>query len=61
VWAGLMFLSAALNLALALTLGTADWAAAMSVWGIASKIALFLIQYAVMHRIGHRRATSVPS
>lgn len=56
VWAGLMVFSAALNLALALTLETADWAAAMSVWGVASKIALFLVQYAVMTRIGTRRA-----
>src|SRR4051794_41137806 len=57
-WAGLMFGSAALNIALALTLDAKSWAAAMSAWGIASKIALFLLQYAVMTAIGRRRAAA---
>ena len=39
VWAGLMFGSAALNIALALSLDPETWAAVMSAWGIASKIA----------------------
>jgi intracellular septation protein A len=56
VWAALMFGSAALNIALALTLDPVSWSAAMSVWGIASKVALFLIQYATMRTIGVRRA-----
>ena len=55
VWAGLMFFTAALNLALALTYDTTTWSAAMSAWGLASNIGLFLIQYAVMHVIGARR------
>jgi intracellular septation protein len=55
VWAGLMFASAALNIALALTLDTATWAAFMSGWGLASKLGLFLIQYYVMLMIGRRR------
>jgi intracellular septation protein len=55
-WAGLMFFSAALNISLALSLDAKVWAAIMSFWGIASKIALFLIQYAVMTSIGKRRA-----
>src|SRR6185369_1572304 len=46
VWAGLMFGSAALNIMLALALDPVTWSAAMSIWGIASKVALFLIQYA---------------
>jgi intracellular septation protein len=58
VWAGLMFASAALNVALALTLDAKSWAAAMSAWGIASKIGLFLVQYAVMTMIGRRRAAA---
>jgi len=54
--AGLMFASAALNLVVAFGTDAATWAVVMSVWGIASKIALFLIQYAVMRLIGaHRR------
>ena len=55
VWAGLMFGSAALNIVLALTLDPMTWSAAMSIWGIASKVALFLIQYAMMTTIGRRR------
>jgi hypothetical protein len=50
-----MYFSAALNLALAFTLDTASWAAAMSAWGVASKLGLFLVQYLVMTRIGSRR------
>jgi intracellular septation protein A len=55
VWAGLMFGSAVLNIALALTLDPVTWSATMSVWGIASKLALFLIQYSTMTMIGRRR------
>jgi intracellular septation protein A len=58
VWAGLMFGSAALNIALAMTLDPITWSAAMSIWGIASKIVLFLIQYATMTMIGRRRAAA---
>jgi intracellular septation protein len=58
VWAGLMFASAGLNIALALTLDAKSWAAAMSAWGIASKIGLFLVQYAVMTMVGRRRAAA---
>ena len=61
VWAGLMFFSAVLNIALALTLDAATWAAVKSVWAIASKIALFLIQYAIMKAIGVRRARAAMS
>jgi intracellular septation protein len=58
VWAGMMFASAGLNIALALTLDPKSWAAAMSAWGIASKIGLFLVQYAVMTMVGRRRAAA---
>ena len=54
-WAGLMFASAALNIALALSLDPKAWAAVMSAWGLASKIGLFLIQYAWMNAVGRRR------
>ena len=56
VWAGLMFFSAALNIALALNIDAKTWAALMSGWGVGSKIALFLLQYAAMTTIGKRRA-----
>jgi intracellular septation protein len=55
VWAGLMFGSAVLNVVLALTLDPISWSATMSIWGIASKVALFLIQYVTMRTIGVRR------
>jgi intracellular septation protein A len=54
-WAGLMYASAALNVALALTLDPVTWSMAISAWGIASKVALFLVQYLVMTAIGRRR------
>jgi intracellular septation protein A len=56
VWAALMFASAALNIALALSLDAKTWAAVMSSWGLFSKIGLFLIQYVTMNVIGRRRA-----
>jgi intracellular septation protein len=55
VWAGLMFASAALNVAVALNFDVATWSAFMSVYAIVSKIGLFLIQYAIMRVIGVRR------
>ena len=59
VWAGLMFFSAALNIALALSLDVTTWAAIKSVWAIGSKAGLFLIQYAVMKSTGIRRARAM--
>ncbi|MBS0549910.1 MAG: septation protein IspZ [Proteobacteria bacterium] len=56
VWAVLMFGSAALNIVLALTLDPVTWSAAMSAWGLASKIALFVVQFAAMRLIARRRA-----
>jgi intracellular septation protein len=60
VWAGLMFFSAALNLWAALNLDTLIWGTVMSVWGIASKFALFFIQYGTMKAIGRRRYRAQP-
>ncbi len=56
IWAGLMFASAALNIVLALLLDPVSWSAAMSVWGLASKVTLFLVQYVIMRTVGVRRA-----
>jgi intracellular septation protein len=58
VWAGLMFATAALNIPLALTLDAKTWALVWAIWGIASKIALFLIQYGWMTAVGRRRAAA---
>jgi intracellular septation protein len=60
VWAGLMFATAALNIPLALSLSAETWGIVWAIWGIASKVGLFLIQYGVMVAIGRRRAASSP-
>lgn len=44
-WAGLMFLTAAINIALALSLDPIAWSATLSIFGIVSKLALFAITY----------------
>ncbi len=55
VWAGLMFFSAGLNLIVALNYSVATWSVFMSIYGIVSKLALFLIGFAAMRTIGVRR------
>lgn len=55
VWAGLMFFSAVLNIIVALNFSVLSWASFMSVYGVVSKLGLFLIQYVTMRAIGIRR------
>jgi intracellular septation protein len=55
VWSGMMFFSAALNVAVALNVDVATWSVAMSIWGIVSKLVLFLIGYATMRIMAGRR------
>jgi intracellular septation protein A len=55
IWAGLMFFSAGLNLIVALNFSVVTWAAFMSIYGILSKVALFLIGFVAMRTIGMRR------
>lgn len=55
VWAALMFLSAGLNVYVALHYSPLVWASFMSVWGTASKATLFGIQFTTMRLIGVRR------
>src|SRR6202162_3026403 len=55
VWAGLMFVSAALNLVVALNFSVVAWSAVMSIWAIVSRPVLFLIGFATMRMIGVRR------
>ncbi|MGY4500758.1 intracellular septation protein [Bradyrhizobium sp. GM24.11] len=59
-WSGLMFFSAALNLIVALNFSVVMWSATMSIWGIASKLVLFLIGYATMRSIAVARRRSRP-
>jgi len=55
VWSGLMFVSAAVNLIAAFTLSIAAWAAFISIFGLVSKLSLFLAQYAITRFVGVRR------
>jgi intracellular septation protein len=55
VWAGLMFVSAGLVFYAALTLKPVAWASFVSVWGLASKAALFGLQFGVMRWVAGRR------
>ena len=55
VWAGLMFATAALNIVVALNFSVSAWSAVMAVFAIGSKLALFLVGYAVMRAIAVRR------
>jgi intracellular septation protein len=51
VWAAMMFGTAALNVYVALTFSLAAWALFMSIFPLASKIALFLGQYVMFRAI----------
>jgi intracellular septation protein len=55
IWSGLMFFSAGLNLIVALNFSVVTWASFMSVYGIFSKLGLFLTQYGTMRYAAFRR------
>ena len=55
VWSALMFLSAALNVYVALNYSFLAWSGFMTAWGTASKLTLFLVQFTSMRFIGVRR------
>jgi intracellular septation protein len=61
VWAGLMFVSAAVNAFVALTCSITTWAFTMPIFGIISKVTVFLGGYAAMHAIALRRARAMPA
>jgi intracellular septation protein len=61
VWAGLMFVSAAVNAFVALTCSVATWAMVMPIFGVVSKLALFLVGFASMRFIGRRRVLAMPA
>jgi len=56
VWAGLMFLTAALNGAFALGTSLAVWSAFIAIFPIASKLVLFAIQYLTLRTQAVRNA-----
>jgi len=55
MWSGLMFFSAALNLIVALNVSVVTWSVTMSIYGIASKLVMFLIGYALMRTVAVAR------
>ncbi len=57
VWAGLMFLTGALNLVVAVAF-TAWWPSFIAVFPLVSKLGLFAVQFSVVRRIGLKRARS---
>ena len=60
VWAGLMFVSAAVNAFVALTCSVATWALVMPIFGLVSKATLFICGFAAMRVIGGRRVRAMP-
>lgn len=55
VWSALMFATAVLNAAVLYLAGPAAWAVFIGVFPLASKLALFAVQYVVMRSILRRR------
>jgi intracellular septation protein A len=55
IWAGMMFFTAIVNGVVAMSVSFGAWAAFMSVFGMGTKLGLFLIQFTIMKVIGHRR------
>jgi intracellular septation protein A len=60
-WAALMFVSAAVNGFVALTQSVAMWAMVMPIFGIVSKVAVFLGGYAAIRVITGRRLRAMPA
>jgi intracellular septation protein len=61
VWAGLMFVSAAVNTFVALTCSVATWASTMPIFGISSKVAVFLFGFTAIRVIAVRRVRAMPT
>ena len=59
IWAVLMFASALANAIIALKFSLATWALVMPVFGIVSKLLLFLAGFAAMRFIGQRRVRAM--
>ena len=54
-WAGLMFVSAAVNAGVAIALDVRTWALVMPAFGIASKVLVFVAGFAALKLVTHRR------
>ena len=60
-WAGLMFVSAAVNAFVALTCSLETWALIMPIYGIVSKLVVFLAGFAAIRLIARRRIRAMPA
>ncbi len=60
-WAGLMFVSAAVNAIVALTCSVATWALTMPIFAISSKVAVFLFGFTAIRVIVVRRVRAMPT
>jgi len=61
VWAGLMFVSAAVNAFVALAWSVPTWAMVMPIFGIVSKVAVFLSGFAAIRLSTVRRIRAMPA
>lgn len=60
-WAGLMFVSAAVNAFVALTCSLETWALIMPIYGIVSKMVVFLAGFAAIRLTAQRRIRAMPA
>ena len=60
-WAGLMFMSAAVNAFVALTCSLETWALIMPIYGIVSKVVVFVAGFAAIRLIARRRIRAMPA
>lgn len=60
VWAGVMFLSAVLNAVIALGFSVSTWAMIMPLYGIVSKVAVFLGGFVALRLTVRRRLRAMP-
>lgn len=60
-WAGLMFLSAAVNAFVALTCSLETWALTMPIYGIVSKVVVFVAGFAAIRLTAQRRIRAMPA
>jgi intracellular septation protein len=59
-WAALMFVSAAVNAYVALTRSLAEWALVMPIFGIVSKLVVFVTGFAAIRFMTRRRVRAMP-
>jgi intracellular septation protein len=61
VWAAVMFVTAAVNAMVAVTYSVQTWASVMLVFGIVSKVAIFIIGFLAIRLTTVRRIRAMPS